>query len=505
MTRLSGVVIDYFDDRGETLKKIFPTLADVPDIIKTASVPDKEKIHDPAAFALILADRGHVMHKFACIDAGTTAMSTIYFMEHGDKLPEEAQKVAATNLTRACLQYGLVPPLAMVKMADIEGGRPPSEDEKVEIRNWLRGHNNPSDEMFHAFLESKGIKPSLGEPVAYDFAHELSKSATDTIAGGKADDMPSSEFPKSQIEKGKKVEMEHTKNPQLAEEIARDHLEEFKDYYTRLDKMEEEAKAEKKGSVVDITGKAPKSIVKKASPKSDEDYAVILPDGTRHYPIHNWNMVKKAEVYFQEEQIRMEPEIRRQFAKNLTKKAHSIGYPIDVEIANLGASRYNSQGHLKQAIEMRKIACAPGSSREFLDELFEKRAEIQPEVYAECLRRFDVEQGLDRGWDHVIPDPWFSTFGISKTAAVVWELGPDRVTEEALKNLAINFLYLVQDQFTYLMANEFRKDPLGVFNSMPLPQKRLLARLANDAVGSGESEHYLVDGPSEGKTSTQAG
>jgi hypothetical protein len=40
------------------------------------------------------------------------------------------------------------------------------------------------------------------------------------------------------------IELEHTKDKMTALEIAMDHLEEISDYYTRLEKMEEEAEAE---------------------------------------------------------------------------------------------------------------------------------------------------------------------------------------------------------------------------------------------------------------------
>jgi intein/homing endonuclease len=73
------------------------------------------------------------------------------------------------------------------------------------------------------------------------------KIAADVLSGGKADDKPSSDFSSEQIAMGKKVEKEHTNSDELAEEIARDHLEEIPDYYTRLKKMEDEAK-EKKAS-----------------------------------------------------------------------------------------------------------------------------------------------------------------------------------------------------------------------------------------------------------------
>jgi len=44
-----------------------------------------------------------------------------------------------------------------------------------------------------------------------------------------------------QLAKGIEIEMEHTKDPEVAKEIALDHLTEIPDYYNRLEEMEEEA------------------------------------------------------------------------------------------------------------------------------------------------------------------------------------------------------------------------------------------------------------------------
>jgi hypothetical protein len=70
------------------------------------------------------------------------------------------------------------------------------------------------------------------------------------IEGGKADklslediskkfDYPLEEL-KKQLDMGKEVELEHTKDKSLAQDIAMDHLSEIPDYYTRLEKMESE-------------------------------------------------------------------------------------------------------------------------------------------------------------------------------------------------------------------------------------------------------------------------
>jgi hypothetical protein len=58
---------------------------------------------------------------------------------------------------------------------------------------------------------------------------------------------------KSQLNKGIKVEMEHTTNKNKAKEIAMDHLSENPDYYTKLKKIESK---EKKEETKEATGAA---------------------------------------------------------------------------------------------------------------------------------------------------------------------------------------------------------------------------------------------------------
>lgn len=62
----------------------------------------------------------------------------------------------------------------------------------------------------------------------------------DQIPGGKADKRKPEDFDPKQLEKGIKIEMEHTDDPSIAREIAMDHLTEKSDYYDYLEKMEAE-------------------------------------------------------------------------------------------------------------------------------------------------------------------------------------------------------------------------------------------------------------------------
>lgn len=57
---------------------------------------------------------------------------------------------------------------------------------------------------------------------------------------GKHNNIHDSAFNKRQLEMGIKVEQEHTDSKKIAKQIAKDHLSEIPDYYTRLNKMEKE-------------------------------------------------------------------------------------------------------------------------------------------------------------------------------------------------------------------------------------------------------------------------
>lgn len=62
------------------------------------------------------------------------------------------------------------------------------------------------------------------------------------LYGGLADEKPDDVFDPEQLAAGVKVEMEHTNDPAVAREIAKDHLTEDPQYYQKLRKMESKSK-----------------------------------------------------------------------------------------------------------------------------------------------------------------------------------------------------------------------------------------------------------------------
>jgi len=99
-------------------------------------------------------------------------------------------------------------------------------------------HDSPTEEDVRAFADDQGIDPNEVIVRAFTLLHNLIKGV------GKHNDVPDDEFDPEQLQKGIEVEQEHTNDALVAKMIAKDHLSELPDYYSRLTDMEDEARSE---------------------------------------------------------------------------------------------------------------------------------------------------------------------------------------------------------------------------------------------------------------------
>ena len=70
------------------------------------------------------------------------------------------------------------------------------------------------------------------------------KYINEKVILGKHANESDNKYDSKELVMGIKVEYEHTDDEDIAKEIAKDHLDEISDYYTRLAKMEKEAGVE---------------------------------------------------------------------------------------------------------------------------------------------------------------------------------------------------------------------------------------------------------------------
>lgn len=101
-----------------------------------------------------------------------------------------------------------------------------------KIVEFFKHNDHPSDMDVHHFAESLGLHPDKLEEMIYTMFSRLLRNI------GKHNDVSDNEFDKKQLDMGVRVEMEHTNDKNIAKMIAKDHLKEMPDYYTKLKAME---------------------------------------------------------------------------------------------------------------------------------------------------------------------------------------------------------------------------------------------------------------------------
>lgn len=94
---------------------------------------------------------------------------------------------------------------------------------------------DPNPDDVEALIRSKETPPEVNPD-------------DEAMIGGVGDGSNLAQLAPDQVLKGIEVEMEHTEDPRIALEIVIDHLTELPDYYTRLEKMENDAEINGAGS-----------------------------------------------------------------------------------------------------------------------------------------------------------------------------------------------------------------------------------------------------------------
>lgn len=115
----------------------------------------------------------------------------------------------------------------------------------AKVIEFLNNKKVISDDSFHNFAERLNVSPHKAEEAAYGLLAKYVNGGGGIMSGAGASEgryqqaHTKKRINPRQLAMGKRVEKEHTKSPKIAERIAKDHLQELPDYYTRLEKMEQ--------------------------------------------------------------------------------------------------------------------------------------------------------------------------------------------------------------------------------------------------------------------------
>ena len=449
--KTAGVVFDFYDDpTGQLVRKVFPKQDSLPEVVKTAHIlsPEERDVLRDEAFALVMVNDSRSLRKFACVDPGNTLLSMLYFEESAERLPMEAVKVAAANLQHFCEEFDLEPTdlvktaaKGMSRMRDPMNKEPPGGG-----NDWA-----------HTNLTSIN-GPDTGTTNAVSSTMKTAES----VQGG------------SDLTDQKRVVGVHAAAPNTQTKKTLP-MKNAVGHGTAT--PTNEGAFPKLGQAIDVTGKSPVT-------KTITKIAQFTALGGK-YPLDSYGQVQKAVAYFDENYAAFLPEERHEFAVKTASRAEELGIPVSERVERYGSVDYSPDilGHLAARRE-----AAADEFKDIYLELQEKIASVPPEEFAKMLDKVDRFTGVDNHWDSFLSDPYYATFGgMSEKKAessYSWtgHLG-DHVSGEALKSLALNGKKFMCQHFSEDVISGFQKDPIGVFQSMPDPQKVIFSHLAEEFSG----------------------
>lgn len=416
----SGLVLDVFDDSdGRVLRGLFPTIESVPDLVKEAQhlgPEDLERLPDDL-FALVMRNGDDVLRKYACIDAGNTALSVVYFVANADKLPEEAQKIAAQNLITACGWYELDVPEELEKRALNPLSVLTAVPTVVGTAGAIKGN-------------MQAVKSAPGALLSPNQMRQM----------GKMGELSGSVLMPAAATAG-------ASPPKVVKKTA------SLDPYVDVTRLEAPARTEKVASVYALGDK---------------------------YPLNSYEQVKTAAEYFEDFAHHFTPADRRAYSVALVKRASELAISVGELARRYGAEGYAPDLKVAQDMRAMLVSEeARAELQDLFAKTASVTPEQFCQELGQFDVKHGLAYHYDSHVADPYYSVYGSKEASEETGSFSETIGNEFVSERALRALA-KVAPVLQPTFTEDFTKEFAKDPVGIYKSLPRDQRLVLMRLAND-------------------------
>lgn len=213
----------------------------------------------------------------------------------------------------------------------------------------------------------------------------------------------------------------------------------------------------------------------------DDHFALIVSGGdgevVRMYAMPDAAHVKVAAEYFDKYAMDLAPEYRHIFAVSVQRRAEETGVNLsNSKMLEKWASQSwnrNVHAHLEQRkslLPRNQKAC------DILDKLAASIGDTDTSTMARALETFDTSTGLNRYYDRGLTDPYAS---VMDKAGSGWsaEVDGDTITEGDLRKITTS--NKIAGYMGREFAAAFAKDPIAIFESLPMPEKHLIKQIVD--------------------------
>lgn len=436
---LHGVILDIYDDPTVSVLRQKLAGRPLPLELGNSNVLEQHQLDamPDRLFGLVASNGDSVVRKFAMHDPSHVTTSILYFLETGHLLPVHAQKVAAENLCRACTDYGMTAPEQLLKVAGVLGGALGGVVGTVDAASKMKGGMDSKRSTMDGFRAAQAGATSDMQQHAK--VADLNGTEMMSVSGSIStlpDPRNTAKGSAASSASSKRASWQHAG---------------------------------------DLTAHHPVQKVAAMTMK----YA--MPTQSK-YPIDSYAAVKTAAAYFDNHFEEFQLEDRREFAVFVAERMDELAIPLTDNIAKYAGHEYGPYVDVELAARVRNYA---GTGHEGgYEVLLEKRASTPAHVMLEMMHELDTMSGASQKYNSPLGfrDPFQAVYG--KVAAEdkpwSWTEGNEYVTDDMLKDLALNRYQSLDRAFGMDVRKSFQQDPIGVFTSMPDPQKVVIARLAQD-------------------------
>lgn len=164
--------------------------------------------------------------------------------------------------------------------------------------------------------------------------------------------------------------------------------------------------------------------------------------------------------------------------RQMMLQVKEAGVALPEGLADYAGTQLGTDLHM--AVELRKLAVMDKTASAQLEALLEKSASTDPETLASEIGLFDIEQGITHMYGKIFPDPYASVFGTTmreKVAAASIEVDGRTYEVSTVEDFARKSGSQISETFGEGFAAEFAKDPVAVMASLPVDNKRAIARM----------------------------
>lgn len=189
--------------------------------------------------------------------------------------------------------------------------------------------------------------------------------------------------------------------------------------------------------------------------------------------------VHEAVALFKEKQAIAHPKAKVNFCRPVVKLAKALGMEqgLPYEMKMYASRKMATPEVLELGLRVRQEILPPEDFTEYVNKVAAVMTS-HPDVLAEKIAQVDKSYHLQQFWGKQLPDPWLITRGLEKTGEYRFEENGLQVTGTQLKQLASKGKDRLKKHFSDDFVEGFAAEPITIFKSMPLKQKKLLMNLA---------------------------